>query len=186
MGNVSSAVGILRQRGREMAEMGSALQAGAEVPAGLVEMRLDAVQVLTLDRALGKVPGRGIIRASWYRLGLEHRRELMAGKPVVLTLPAMMGAPPRGLGVLSDLRAEWLPVFIHALEADGQERLAGLLTVVYEAIAWGCAEEIYFYDGIFDLATIGGRQRLKRRQQVMEEMRGLPALPCGQELVKGA
>ncbi len=186
MGNVSSAAGILRQRGREMAEMGSALQAGAEVPAGLVEMRLDAVQVLTLDRALGKVPGRGLIRASWYRLGLEHRRELMSGKPVVLTLPALMGAPPRGLGVLPDLRAEWLPVFIHALEQDGEERLAGLLRAVYEAVAWGYAEELYFYDGIFDLATIGGRQRIQRRQRVMEEMHGLPALPCGQGLVKGA
>ncbi len=140
-------------------------------------MRLNSGQVAVLDRVVGSLRGQDCLRASWYRLGLEHRAELAAGKPVTFTMPAVMGALPRGVGCAPDLRAEWLPVFIHALEEDGQEKFAGMLRIVDEAIEWGLAAEIYSYDGIFDLSTISGRQRLLRREAVMKEMRGLPALP---------
>ncbi|SEH21828.1 hypothetical protein SAMN05216583_10247 [Selenomonas sp. KH1T6] len=166
--------------------MGSELMAKADCPEGLVEMRLDCWQVAALDRALGKMPGRGVICASWYRLGIEHREELAVGRPVTFTLPDRLGVPPRGFGGTPDIRAEWLPVFMQALEQDGEARLAGLLLAVYEAIAWGYAAELYFYDELFDLATIMGRQRLLKRQRVMEEMHGLPALPVGQKLEKEA
>ena len=145
--------------------------------AWLVELRLNAGQVAALDRVVGSMHGRECLRASWYRLGLERRAELVAGKPVTFTVPAVMGDIPRGRCPAPDLRAEWLPVFIHALEEYGQEKFAGMLRIVDEAIEWGLAAEIYFYDGIFDLATISGRQRLLRREMVMKEMRGLPALP---------
>lgn len=149
----------------------------SEEMAWLVEVRLNVGQVAALDRAVGSMHGQECLRASWYRLGLEHRAELAAGKPVTFAVPAVMGALPRGVGCAPDLRAEWMPVFIHALEEDGQEKLAGMLRIVDEAIEWGLAAEIYFYDGIFDLATISGRKRLLRREMVMKEMRGLPALP---------
>lgn len=149
----------------------------SEDMAWLIEVRLNAVQVAALDRAVGRMQGRECLRASWYRLGLEHRVELAAGKPVTFTVPAVLGVLPRGFGIAPDWRAEWLPVFIHALEEDEQERFAGMLRIVDEAIEWGLAAEIYFCDGLFDLATISGRQRLLRREAVMKEMRGLPALP---------
>ena len=167
----------MKERGILAMRRTEAEGAEAEGETGLVEMRLDALQVLMLDRALGKMPGNACLRSSWYRLSLEHRGELMAGKPVTFALPGLPGLLPSGFGKAPEIRAEWLPVFIHALEKDGQQRLAGLLRVVYQAIAWGLAEEIYFYDGIFDLATISGRKRLLRREMVMREMRGLPALP---------
>lgn len=152
----------------------------------LIEVRLNAGQVAALDRAVGSLRGQGCMRASWYRLGLERRAELEAGKPVIFTLPSVSGGLPRRVGAIPDLRAEWLPVFIHALEESGQERLADMVAVVYEAIEWGMAAEIYLYDGIFDLATISGRKRLKRREVVMKELHGLPALPVGQKLEKEA
>lgn len=52
--------------------------------------------------------------------------------------------------------------------------LAEVLTAVYEAIAWGYAEELAEFDGLFDLATIPGRQRLLARRGAMEKMHRIP------------
>ena len=47
---------------------------------------------------------------------------------------------------------------------------AEVLTGLYEAIAWGYAEELAEFDGLFDLATVAGRQRMLARRSAMEHM----------------
>lgn len=69
-----------------------------------------------------------------------------------------------------------LPVIIRALQkVTGNYVFAEVLTGVYEAIAWGYAEELTEFDGIFDLATIAGRQRIIARRSSMEHMHNFSA-----------
>lgn len=59
----------------------------------------------------------------------------------------------------------------------GNYAFAEVLTGLYEAIAWGYAEELAEFDGLFDLATIAGRQRILARKSSMEHMHNFsPAL----------
>lgn len=60
------------------------------------------------------------------------------------------------------------------------------MTGLYEVIAWGFGEELYFMDGIFDLATIGGRKRLKKWVAVIEKIHGAKVeMEQGRDEVKG-
>ena len=45
----------------------------------LIEVRFNNLQLLYIDEALGRVDGPGLVRESWYRLGIEHARERAAG-----------------------------------------------------------------------------------------------------------
>lgn len=148
-----------------------------EIPQ-VMEVRLDRLQMLAIDDALGHLDGNCLLTESWYRLGLAHKAELTAGKSVILTLPACLGKMPEDFyGKAPDVPARWLPVIIRALQARRYYRLAELLTALYEAIVWGYGAELYEFDGLFDLATIAGRQRLLSRKQAMEKMHGLsPAM----------
>ena len=141
----------------------------------LVEVRLNSLQLLYIDEALGRVDVSGLLRESWYRLGLEHQRARAEGKSVILTFPARLGALPADCyGIKPDCRGEWLPVIIRALQKSGISfTLAEVLTAVYEAIAWGYGAELSAFDGLFDVATIPGRQRLLARREVMERLHGL-------------
>ncbi|WP_143035196.1 hypothetical protein [Selenomonas ruminantium] len=145
----------------------------------LIEVRFNNLQLLYIDEALGRVDASGLMRESWYRLGMEHARERAAGKSVILTFPARLGALSADFrGTKPDARGEWLPVIIRALQKSGVSySLAEVLTAVYEAIAWGYGEELAEFDGLFDLATIPGRQRLMARRGSMEKMHNLsPAM----------
>jgi hypothetical protein len=83
----------------------------------LVEVRLNSLQLLYIDEALGRVDVSGLLRESWYRLGLEHQRARAEGKSVILTFPARLGALPADCyGIKPDCRGEWLPVIIRALQ----------------------------------------------------------------------
>lgn len=145
--------------------------------AGIIELRLDRLQMLAIDEALGHGTDNPLLVESWYRLGLAHKTELAAGRSVILTLPARLGKMPAGFyGEAPELPAEWLPIIIRALRERKYYRLADLLTALYEAIAWGYGAELYAFDGLFDLATIGGRQRLLSRRQAMEKMHGMQLL----------
>ena len=138
----------------------------------LIEVRFNNLQLLYIDEALGRVDMSGLMRESWYRLGIEHARARAAGKSVILTFPTRLGALPADYyGGKPDCRGEWLPVIIRALQKTGVSySLAEVLTAVYEAIAWGYGEELAEFDGLFDVATIAGRQRLLARRAAMEKM----------------
>lgn len=141
------------------------------VTGGLIEVRLNSLQMFTIDEVLEKVKDSFMMVQSWYQVGLSHKEELAAGRSVVLTFPARLGTMPADYrGAVPDVRAEWLPVIIRALKDNMHYRLADLLTGLYEAIAWGYGEELYEFDGLFDLATIAGCQRLLARRSVMEKM----------------
>ncbi|WP_143035155.1 hypothetical protein [Selenomonas ruminantium] len=141
--------------------------------ARIIEVRLNSLQMLYISDALGKIAGNWLLSQSWYRLEQDYREELTAGRSVVLTFPAELGALPTDYtGKKPTVPAEWLPVIIRALQECKHYKLAELLTALYEAIAWGYGAELYEFDGIFDLATIGGRERLMARQTVMEKMHG--------------
>ena len=142
---------------------------------GIIEVRFNNLQLLYIDEALGRVDVSGLMRESWYRLGIEHQRERAAGKSVILTFPTRLGALPADYyGTKPDCRGEWLPVIIRALQKTGVSySLAEVLTAVYEAIAWGYGEELAEFDGLFDVATIAGRQRLLARRAAMEKMHNL-------------
>lgn len=139
---------------------------------GIIEVRFNNLQLLYIDEALGRVDASGLMRDSWYRLGMEYRRERAAGKSVILTFPARLGSLPADFyGAKPEARGEWLPVIIRALQKSGVSfTLAEVLTAVYEAIAWGYAVELAEFDGLFDLATIAGRQKLLARRAVMEKL----------------
>lgn len=146
---------------------------------GVIEVRFNNLQLLYIDEALGKAASAHMMRESWYRLGIDHERERAAGKSVILTFPARLGALPEDYaGAKPDARGEWLPVMIRALEKTHISfSLAEVLTGVYEAIAWGYAEELAEFDGLFDVATIPGRQRILARRAAMEKMHHLsPAM----------
>ena len=124
-----------------------------------------------------------------YRLGLEHQRARAEGKSVILTFPARLGALPADFyGIKPDCRGEWLPVIIRALQKSGiSYSLAEVLTGVYEAIAWGYGEELSAFDGLFDVSTIPGRQRILARRAAMEKMHHLsPALENPLAYIEGA
>ena len=67
-------------------------------------------------------------------------------------------------------------MIIRALQECKHCQLAELFAALYEAIAWGYGAELYEFDGIFDLATIGGRQRLMARRMVMEKIHGFASI----------
>ncbi len=156
--------------------------------ARIIEVRFNNLQLLYIDEALGRVDGSGLMRDSWYRLGIEHARERAAGKSVILTFPARLGALPTDCcGIKPDCRGEWLPVIIRALQKSGVSfTLAEVLTAVYEAIAWGYGEELAEFDGLFDAATIAGRQRLLARKSVMEHMHNIPPMVDAVTVMEGA
>ena len=139
---------------------------------GVIEVRLDNLQYLQIEDALGRINGLSIVRDSWYRIGLDHNKELTDGRSIILTFPARLGALPADYyGIKPEARAEWLPVIIRALQkVAGNYAFAEVLIGLYEAIAWGYAEELAEFDGLFDLATIAGRQRLLARRSSMEHM----------------
>ena len=155
--------------------------------ARIIEVRFNNLQLLYIDEALGRVDGSGLMRESWYRLGMEHARERAAGKSVILTFPARLGALPADFrGTKPDARGEWLPVIIRALQKSGVSySLAEVLTAVYEAIAWGYAEELAEFDGLFDAATIAGRKRLLARKAAMEHMRNIPPMVDAVAVMEG-
>ena len=138
----------------------------------MIEVRFNALQLLYIDEALGRTEQFSVIHDSWYRLGIEHGQARAAGRTVILTFPTRLGALPGDFyGEKPDCRGEWLPVIIRALQKTHISfSLAEVLTAVYEAIAWGYAEELAEFDGLFDLATIPGRQRLLARRGAMEKM----------------
>ncbi|MCR5757757.1 MAG: hypothetical protein K6F95_07605 [Selenomonas sp.] len=139
----------------------------------LLEVRFNNLQLLYIDEALGRVESPGLMRESWYRLGMDHVRERAAGKSVILTFPTRLGNFP-GEGAVPDCRGEWLPVMIRALQQSSvSPLLAEVLIAVYEAIAWGYGEELMELDGFFDLATIAGKKRLLARREAMERMHRL-------------
>lgn len=144
---------------------------------GIIEVRFNNLQYLQIEDALGRTNGLSIVRDSWYRIGLDHNIELSGGRSIILTFPARLGALPADFyGVKPEARAEWLPVIIRALQkVTGNYVFAEVLTGVYEAIAWGYAEELTEFDGIFDLATIAGRQRIIARRSSMEHMHNFSA-----------
>ena len=154
----------------------------------LIEVRFNTLQLLYIDEALGRVDASGLMRESWYRLGMEHARERAAGKSVILTFPARLGALPADFrGTKPDARGEWLPVIIRALQKRGGSfTLAEVLTAVYEAIAWGYGEELVEFDGLFDAATIAGRKRLLARKAAMEHMHNIPSMPDDGTVMEGA
>ena len=154
----------------------------------LIEVRFNTLQLLYIDEALGRVDASGLMRESWYRLGMEHARERAAGKSVILTFPARLGALPADFrGTKPDARGEWLPVIIRALQKSGGSfTLAEVLTAVYEAIAWGYGEELVEFDGLFDAATIAGRKRLLARKAAMEHMHNIPSMPDDGAVMEGA
>lgn len=153
----------------------------------LIEVRFNNLQLLYIDEALGRVDGPGLVRESWYRLGMEHARERAAGKSVILTFPARLGALPADFrGTKPDARGEWLPVIIRALQKSGiSYSLAEVLTAVYEAIAWGYGEELVEFDGLFDAATIAGRKRLLARKVAMEHMHNIPPMVDAVAVMEG-
>ena len=140
--------------------------------AGIIEVRFNNLQYLQIEDALGRASGLSIVRDSWYRIGFDHKAELSGGRSIILTFPARLGALPADFyGIKPDARAEWLPVIIRALQKVGNSyAFAEVLTGLYEAIAWGYAEELAEFDGLFDLATIAGRQRMLARRSAMEHM----------------
>ena len=154
----------------------------------LIEVRFNTLQLLYIDEALGRVDASGLMRESWYRLGMEHARERAAGKSVILTFPARLGALPADFrGTKPDARGEWLPVIIRALQKSGGSfTLAEVLTAVYESIAWGYGEELVEFDGLFDAATIAGRKRLLARKAAMEHMHNIPSMPDDGRVMEGA
>ena len=154
----------------------------------LIEVRFNTLQLLYIDEALGRVDASGLMRESWYRLGMEHARERAAGKSVILTFPARLGALPADFrGTKPDARGEWLPVIIRALQKSGVSfTLAEVLTAVYEAIAWGYGEELVEFDGLFDAATIAGRKRLLARKAAMEHMHNIPPMVDAVTAMEGA
>jgi hypothetical protein len=154
----------------------------------LIEVRFNTLQLLYIDEALGRVDASGLMRESWYRLGMEHARERAAGKSVILTFPARLGALPQDFaGTKPDARGEWLPVIIRALQKSWVSfTLAEVLTAVYEAIAWGYGEELVEFDGLFDAATIAGRKRLLARKAAMEHMHNIPSMPDDGTVMEGA
>ena len=154
----------------------------------LIEVRFNTLQLLYIDEALGRVDASGLMRESWYRLGMEHARERAAGKSVILTFPARLGALPQDFaGTKPDACGEWLPVIIRALQKSGiSYSLAEVLTAVYEAIAWGYGEELVEFDGLFDAATIAGRKRLLARKAAMEHMHNIPSMPDDGTVMEGA
>ena len=154
----------------------------------LIEVRFNTLQLLYIDEALGRVDASGLMRESWYRLGMEHARERAAGKSVILTFPARLGALPADFrGTKPDARGEWLPVIIRALQKSGVSFiLAEVRTAVYEAIAWGYGEELVEFDGLFDAATIAGRKRLLARKAAMEDMHNIPSMPDDGTVMEGA
>lgn len=146
---------------------------------GIIEVRFNNLQFLQIDEALGRVEGTSMVKNSWYRLSFDHSTELGGGRSVILTFPARLGALPADFyGIKPDARAEWLPVIIRALQVSKVSyRLAEVLTAVYEAIVWDYAAELAEFDGLFDLATIAGCQRLLARRESMEHMHHLtPAI----------
>ena len=148
----------------------------AEKQSAIIEVRFNSLQMLAIDRALGKAAGCFPMAQEWYQLNLAHHAELARGRSVLLTFPAQLGVMPRLHGQLPDCHAEWLPVIIQALRAHrGTILLAKVMTGLYEAVAWGFAQELYALDGIFDVATMAGRQRLLARRSVMERLHGLPS-----------
>lgn len=153
----------------------------------IIEVRLNCLQMTAIDEALERMKGSVAMRASWYRLGLDHLAELKEGRPVTLTLAARLGPRPLNYqGERPEMQGEWLPVMARALTGVGHHRLAALLTALYEVIARGFGEELYFMDGIFDLATIGGRKRLEKRRAVIEKIHGANVeMEKGREDVKG-
>ena len=156
---------------------------------GVIEVRFNNLQLLYMDEALGKATEGGRLRESWYRLGTDYARERAAGKTVILTFPARLGALPQDYaGAKPDARGEWLPMIIRALrETRMSFSLAEVLTGVYEAIAWGYAEELAEFDGLFDVATIAGRQRILARRAAMEKMHRLsPVLESTRAFSEGA
>lgn len=143
----------------------------AEKQSAIIEVRFNSLQMLAIDRALGKAAGCFPMAQEWYQLNLSHHAELARGRSVLLTFPAQLGVMPRLHGQLPDCHAEWLPVIIKALRAHrGTILLAEVMTGLYEAVAWGFAQELYE----FDMATMAGRQRLLARRLVMERLHGLP------------
>ena len=140
--------------------------------AGIIEVRFNNLQYLQIEDALGRASGLSIVRDSWYRIGFDHKAELSGGRSIILTFPARLGALPADFcGIKPEARAEWLPVIIRALQKVANSyTFAEVLTGLYEAIAWGYAEELAEFDGLFDLATIAGRQRLLARRSAMEHM----------------
>lgn len=141
----------------------------------MIEVRFNSLQMMAIERALGKAEGCYRVLQSWYQLQLCHHAELSRGRSVLLTFPARLGDRVRLHGQPPDCPAEWLPVMIQAMRGQaGTVLLAEVLTGLYEAIVWGYAEELYELDGIFDAATLAGRQRLLSRRLVMERLHGLP------------
>lgn len=139
---------------------------------GIIEVRFNNLQYLQIEDALGRINGLSIVRDSWYRIGFDHKAELSGGRSIILTFPARLGALPANFyGTKPDVRAEWLPSIIRALQTvKSSYTFAEVLTGLYEAIAWGYAEELSEFDGLFDLATIAGRQRILARKSAMEHM----------------
>ena len=146
--------------------------------AGIIEVRFNNLQYLQIEDALGRASGLSIVRDSWYRIGFDHKAELSGGRSIILTFPARLGALPADFyGIKPDARAEWLPVIIRALQKVANSyTFAEVLTGLYEAIAWGYAEELAEFDGLFDLATIAGCQRILARRSSMEHMHHFPSL----------
>ena len=143
----------------------------------IIEVRLNSLQVLYISDALGKTAAARLVSQSWYCLEQDYREELAAGRSVVLTIPAQLGPLPADYrGKKPNVPAEWLPVIIRALQECKHCQLAELFAALYEAIAWGYGAELYEFDGIFDLATIGGRQRLMARRMVMEKIHGFASI----------
>ena len=140
--------------------------------AGIIEVRFNNLQYLQIEEALGRASVLSIVRDSWYRIGFDHKAELSGGRSIILTFPTRLGTLPADFyGAKPDARAEWLPVIIRALQKVGNSyAFAEVLTGLYEAVAWGYAEELAEFDGLFDLATIAGRKRLLARRSAMEHM----------------
>ena len=143
---------------------------------GIIEVRFNNLQYLQIEDALGRASGLSIVRDSWYRIGFDHKAELSSGRSIILTFPARLGALPADFcGTKPEARAEWLPVIIRALQKVANSyTFAEVLTGLYEAIAWGYAEELAEFDGLFDLATIAGCQRILARRSSMEHMHHFP------------
>lgn len=139
-----------------------------------MEVRFNSLQMFAIDRALGKFEGGFRVTQEWYALTLSHHAEIARGRSVLVSFPMAAGACPRVHGQPPDCRTEWLPVIIKALQQnEGTMLLAEVLTGLYEAIVWGFAEELNEFDGMFDVATIAGRERILARRAVMERLHGL-------------
>ena len=143
----------------------------------VIEVRFNSLQMIAIERALGKAEGCYLLFQDWYQLHLRYSAQLSRGRSVLVSFPALLGEREKLHGQLPDCRAEWLPMMIKALRQQvGTRLLAEVLTGLYEAIAWGFAEELYAFDGIFDVATLAGRQRLLARRMVMKHLP--PAAPA--------